>query len=84
MIRYEEIIEELDDNKVKDMLDKLNIPYDDKGAFMIMPTVCHHAEVDSEPQEAAQCRVALIMHYELLIMNYKIWEEHLNIAKLRN
>ena len=46
MIRYEEIIEELDDNKVKDMLDKLNIPYDDKGAFMVMPTVCHHAEVD--------------------------------------
>lgn len=46
MIKYEEIISELDDNKVKDMLDKLGIPYVDKGSFMVMPTVCHNVDVD--------------------------------------
>lgn len=46
MINYQEIIEELDDNKVKDMLDKLNIPFEDKGDYILMPTVCHNADCD--------------------------------------
>ena len=45
-IDYQEIIEQLDDNKVKSMLDKLGIPYQDKGNCLIMPTVCHHADID--------------------------------------
>lgn len=41
-ISYEEIIEQLDDNKVINMLDKLNIPYQDKGSYLLLPTCCHH------------------------------------------
>ena len=46
MIDYAEIIEQLEDNKVKNMLETFNIPYEDKGNYLIMPTVCHHASVD--------------------------------------
>ena len=46
MIDYAEIIEQLDDNKVKNMLETFDIPYEDKGNYLIMPTVCHHASVD--------------------------------------
>ena len=42
-IDYEAIIEQLDDNKVISLLDKLNIPYEDKGNYLLMPTVCHHS-----------------------------------------
>lgn len=45
-MNYEEIIEQLDDNKVKALLDKLQIPFEDKGSYIIMPTVCHHADID--------------------------------------
>ncbi len=45
-IDYQEIIEQLDDNKVKGMLDRLNIPYQDRGGYLILPTVCHHADID--------------------------------------
>lgn len=46
MIDYQQIIEELDDNKVKQLLDHLNIPYEDRGSYILMPTVCHHADTD--------------------------------------
>jgi len=45
-MNYEEIIEQLDDNKVKALLDKLQIPFEEKGSYIIMPTVCHHADID--------------------------------------
>ena len=45
-IDYQEIIEQLDDNKVKGMLDRLSIPYQDRGGYLILPTVCHHADID--------------------------------------
>lgn len=41
-ISYEEIIEQLDDDKVINMLNKLNIPYQDKGNYLLLPTCCHH------------------------------------------
>ncbi len=47
MIDYQEIIEQLDDDKVKQLLDSLNIPYDDRGSVIIMPTVCHNADAES-------------------------------------
>ena len=47
MIDYQEIIEQLDDDKVKQLLDSLDIPYEDKGSVIIMPTVCHNEDVDS-------------------------------------
>lgn len=45
MIDYQSIIEELDDNKVMSLLDKLDIPYQDKGDYLLMPTVCHHDNI---------------------------------------
>lgn len=44
MIDYQAIVEELDDNKVKQLLDHLNIPYEDRGNYILMPTVCHNAD----------------------------------------
>ena len=46
-MNYEEIIEQLDDNKVKTLLDNFKIPYEDRGTYMVMPTVCHHESVDN-------------------------------------
>ena len=46
MIDYQEIIEQLDDNRVKSMLDRFEIPYKDRGNYLVMPTVCHHASID--------------------------------------
>lgn len=46
MIDYEQIIEQLDDNKVKTLLDKFNIPFEDKGGYLVMPTVCHNEDAD--------------------------------------
>lgn len=43
-INYEEIIAQLDDEKVKKLLDDFNIPYVDKGTYILMPTICHHAQ----------------------------------------
>ena len=46
MIDYQAIVDELDDDKVKQLLDNLNIPFEDKGSYILMPTVCHNANVD--------------------------------------
>ena len=47
MIDYQEIIEQLDDEKVKQLLDSFNIPFEDKGSHLILPTVCHNEDIDS-------------------------------------
>ena len=44
-IDYSEIIESLDDERVKRLLDTLEIPYEDKGNYLLLPTVCHHADI---------------------------------------
>ena len=46
MIDYQSIIEELDDNKVMALLDSLNIPYENKNDYLLMPTVCHNANIE--------------------------------------
>lgn len=46
MINYQEIIEQLDIDKVKALLDKLEVPYQDKGAFLVCKTACHNADLD--------------------------------------
>lgn len=51
MIDYQSIVEELDDTKVKTLLDKLDIPYDDRGDYLVMPTVCHNASIDEASQK---------------------------------
>lgn len=45
-INYQEIIEQLDDERVKKLLDSLQIPYEDKGSYILMPTVCHNENPD--------------------------------------
>jgi len=44
MINYQEIIEQLDDERVKKLLENLNIPFEDRGDYLLMPTICHHAD----------------------------------------
>ena len=44
MIDYQAIVGELDDEKIKKLLDGFNIPYIDKGTYILMPTICHHAQ----------------------------------------
>lgn len=46
MIDYQEIIKELNDDRVKDLLDRLEVPYQDKGQYLVCKTACHHADVE--------------------------------------
>jgi len=46
MINYEEIIEELDVERVKDLLRALDVPFRTQSDCLIMPTVCHNADID--------------------------------------
>lgn len=46
MIDYQSIIEELNDEKVIQLLEKLDIPFIDKGDYLLMPTVCHHDDIN--------------------------------------
>ena len=39
---YQAIIDELTEDRVKQILNKLQIPYEDKGDFLLMPTYCHN------------------------------------------
>jgi len=45
-INYEEINETLTPDRIKEILDKLEIPYKDNGDFLVMPTVCHNSYID--------------------------------------
>ena len=51
MIDYQEIIEQLDDNKVMALLDKLGIPYEDKSNYLLLPTICHNSNADEASQK---------------------------------
>ena len=44
---YEELIESLDEGKIKTLLDKLEIPYQDKGAYLLCKTACHNEDLDA-------------------------------------
>ena len=46
MIDYKGIIEQLDIEKIKDLLDQMDIPYQEKESYLIMPTVCHNEDMD--------------------------------------
>ena len=43
---YEELIATLDEEKVKNLLDKLQIPYQDKGSHLICKTACHNTDLE--------------------------------------
>jgi len=42
MIDYQEIIDNLTIEHVQSILEKLDIPYEDKGSYLLMPTYCHN------------------------------------------
>ena len=46
MIDYKGIIEQLDTEKIKDLLDQMDIPYQEKESYLVMPTVCHNEDID--------------------------------------
>lgn len=46
MIDYKGIIEQLDTEKIKDLLDQMDIPYQEKESYLVMPTVCHNEDAD--------------------------------------
>lgn len=39
---YQAIIENLTDDRVKSILNHLEIPFEDRGAYLLMPTYCHN------------------------------------------
>lgn len=46
-MNYEELLENLDEEKVKILLDKLDIPWQDKGGHLICKTACHNEDLES-------------------------------------
>jgi len=46
LIDYKGIIEELDIDKIKDLLDQMDIPFQEKETYLVMPTVCHNEDID--------------------------------------
>lgn len=43
---YKEIIENLTDEAIQKILDKLNIPWVDKGDFLVCKTACHNSDIE--------------------------------------
>ena len=46
MLDYKGIIDELDSTKLKKLLYKLDIPYQETEEYLLMPTVCHHDNIE--------------------------------------
>ena len=46
MIDYKSIIEQLDIEKIKKLLDQMDIPYQEKESCLIMPTICHNENIE--------------------------------------
>lgn len=46
MIDYQAIIDDLSIEHVEEILTKLDIPFEDKGAFLLMPTYCHNHKTE--------------------------------------
>ena len=45
-MNYEELLENLDEDKIKQLLDKLDIPWQDRGSHLICKTACHNIDLD--------------------------------------
>lgn len=43
---YQAIVDGLSEERVKYILTKLGIPFTDKGGYLVMPTVCHNADIE--------------------------------------
>ena len=47
MIDYQSIIEQLNIEKIKLLLENMDIPYQEKEDYLVMPTVCHNIDVEN-------------------------------------
>ena len=47
MIDYKGIIEQLDTEKIKLLLEHMDIPYQETETYLLMPTVCHNSDIDT-------------------------------------
>ena len=47
MIDYQSIIDELEDEKIMQLLDSLDIPYENYDDYILMPTICHNEDENS-------------------------------------
>ena len=45
MIDYDRIISELNEDKIKNLLNQLQIPFQDKGTYLICKTACHNTDL---------------------------------------
>ena len=45
-INYKEIIEALEPEDIERILDKLEIPWTDKGDFLLCQTACHNIDLE--------------------------------------
>ena len=43
---YKELVDSLDEEKIKKLLDGLGIPYQDKGSHLLCKTACHNEDVE--------------------------------------
>lgn len=46
MIDYKEIVENLEDERIKQLLDSFGIPFKETDTYLVMPTVCHNEDAD--------------------------------------
>lgn len=46
-IDYQGIVDSLTEDNIKDMLEALDIPYEDKGSYLLCPTACHNEDLDN-------------------------------------
>lgn len=46
-MNYQEIIDNLKEEDIKNLLDKLGIPYQDKGNYLICKTGCHNTDIEN-------------------------------------
>lgn len=47
MIDYQAITEQLNTEKIKLLLEHMNIPYQETESYLLMPTVCHNSDIET-------------------------------------
>lgn len=62
MIDYRQIVENLDVAAVKALLDKMKIPYQDRGDFLVCKTACHNEDLES-----ASWKLYFYKNYKLFV-----------------
>lgn len=61
-MNYRELIKELNTDKVKQLLDSFEIPYRETDNALIMPTVCHNADIETASWKLYYYKESHIFH----------------------